>query len=166
MRRVLITGMSAVGKSSVIEELDRRGYEAIDLDTPEWSEYGYVAQVSPGFEPDREWLWKEERVEQLLISHDTGTLFVSGCAPNQGRFYPLFDDVILLTVSESVTKKRLAIRTNNEFGKTQEELTKVLSDKATFEERLAAGADVVIDAEAPLDSVVEEIINVGEGTRG
>ena len=38
MKRVLITGMSGGGKSSVIQELVARGYQAHDLDTPEWSE--------------------------------------------------------------------------------------------------------------------------------
>lgn len=157
MRRILITGMSAVGKSSVVEELGKRGYKAVDLDSPEWSEYGYADQES-----DLDWLWREDRVEDLLTSHAAGTLFVSGCAPNQGRFYALFDHVLLLTASESVTRDRLATRTNNEFGKTPEELAKVLSDKAAFEERLKVGANVIIDTEAPLDSVVEEVIAVGE----
>jgi predicted ATPase len=39
MKRVLITGMSGTGKSSVIQELAARGYRAHDLDTPEWSEW-------------------------------------------------------------------------------------------------------------------------------
>jgi len=39
MKRVLITGMSGTGKSSVIEELAARGHRAYDLDTPEWSRW-------------------------------------------------------------------------------------------------------------------------------
>jgi dephospho-CoA kinase len=39
MKRILITGMSGTGKSAVIVELMRRGYRAIDLDTPEWSHW-------------------------------------------------------------------------------------------------------------------------------
>jgi len=39
MKRVLITGMSGTGKSSVIQELVARRYQAYDLDTPEWSEW-------------------------------------------------------------------------------------------------------------------------------
>jgi serine kinase of HPr protein (carbohydrate metabolism regulator) len=38
MVRTLITGMSAVGKSSVISELIKLGHRAIDLDTDEWSQ--------------------------------------------------------------------------------------------------------------------------------
>jgi adenylate kinase family enzyme len=38
MKRILISGMSGVGKSSVIEELKNRGYPALDIDTDEWCE--------------------------------------------------------------------------------------------------------------------------------
>jgi dephospho-CoA kinase len=37
MSRVLLTGMSGTGKSSVIAELKRRGFAAIDMDEPGWS---------------------------------------------------------------------------------------------------------------------------------
>jgi dephospho-CoA kinase len=37
MSRVLLTGMSGTGKSSVIAELKRRGFAAIDMDEPDWS---------------------------------------------------------------------------------------------------------------------------------
>ena len=37
MKRVLITGMSGTGKSTVIAELAARGYKAVDVDEPEFS---------------------------------------------------------------------------------------------------------------------------------
>jgi adenylate kinase family enzyme len=39
MSRVLITGMSGTGKSTVVSELMRRGFDAIDLETDEWSKW-------------------------------------------------------------------------------------------------------------------------------
>jgi dephospho-CoA kinase len=39
MKRVLITGMSGTGKSTVILELAARGYKAVDLDSDEFSEW-------------------------------------------------------------------------------------------------------------------------------
>lgn len=164
MRRILITGMSAVGKSTVIEVLRRRGHKAVDLDSPEWSEYGHVND-DHATDPESEWLWREDRVDDLLSSEDADVLFVSGCARNQGQFYPLFDRVILLTASEAVTKGRLAARTNNEFGKTVEEVSKILTDKEEFEERLREGADVVISTdELALNTVVERVLQTIGGT--
>lgn len=160
MKRILITGMSAVGKSTVIQALNELGYKAVDLDSPEWSEYRAVA--GPGAE--RDWLWKDDDVERLLSAEDSEVLFVSGCAPNQGKFYPLFDRIILLTASEPATRHRLAARTNNDFGKAETELAKVLSDKAAFENRLAAGADIVIETDtSPVDAVLDRILETVAG---
>ena len=39
MQRVLLTGMSGTGKSTLIHELGARGYKAIDTDSDEWSEW-------------------------------------------------------------------------------------------------------------------------------
>lgn len=158
MKRILITGMSATGKSSVIDALRERGYRAVDLDTPQWSEYRVLEE---GAEAEAHWSWKEDRVETLLSTEDVDVLFVAGCAPNQGMFYPYFDRVVLLTASEQVTRNRLATRTSNNFGKTEDELIKVLADKSEFEERLEAGSDVVIETDTrPLDSVVDQILKL------
>lgn len=153
MTRILITGMSAVGKSTVVIELAEGGFAAVVVDQPGWSEY---AEPEAGGEGP-EWLWREERMEDLLSTAEGEVLFVAGCARNQRKFYPRFTHVVLLTASESVTLHRLAARTNNSFGKTPQEAAKVLADKATFEERIRAGAGVVIDTDAPLEEVVEKL---------
>ena len=79
MKRILLTGMSGTGKSTVIDELAARGYKAVDLDQPGWSEYA----------PDGEWVWSEARVKELLISENSEMLFVSGCAINRGNSIPI-----------------------------------------------------------------------------
>lgn len=164
MKRVLVTGMSGVGKSSVIDELVRRGFKAVDIDQPAWSEYRYLDPEAGGAEgDDPEWLWRDDLVEELLATEDADVLFLGGCAANQGRFYPSLDHVILLTAAEPVMIERLATRTNNDFGKRPEELAKILSDKASFEARLRAGADLEIDTTAPLGVVVDRVISVAEG---
>jgi len=164
VKRVLITGMSGVGKSSVIEELARRGYKAIDIDQPAWSEYRYLDPETGNHEEDEaEWLWKEDLVEELLATEDADMLFLSGCAANQGQFYPALDHVVLLTASEPLMIERLAARTNNDFGKRPEELAKILSDKANFEARLRAGADLEIDTTIPLQEVADRVVAVAEG---
>jgi len=74
--RVLITGMSGVGKSSVIAELTALGYEAVDTDD------GWCEQL-----PDGRRRWREDAVETLLGADDADALFVSGCEENQVRFH-------------------------------------------------------------------------------
>jgi dephospho-CoA kinase len=162
VKRILITGMSATGKSTLVGELRARGFDAVDLDEPGWSEYGHLDldEHTAGGTSDPEWLWREERVERLLTTEDTDLLFVSGCAPNQGKFYPHFDHVVLLTAPVDVTIQRLATRTTNDFGKRPEEVAKVLSDKEEFEPTLRNGADLEIDSSAPLEAVLDQVLRL------
>jgi dephospho-CoA kinase len=163
VKRILLTGMSGVGKSTIVEELNRRGFVAVDLDTPAWSDYreldGAAKRVVGGTSGE-DWLWREDRVRDLLEGSEAEILFVAGCAPNQGRFYPHFDHVVLLTAPAEVTIRRLATRTNNAFGKRPEELAKVLADKQRFEAVLRQGADHEVDASAQLGAVLDEVLDL------
>jgi hypothetical protein len=56
--------------------------------------------------------------------------------------------------------ERLASRTNNPYGKTAEELAKILADLETFELRMRQGATHEIDTSKPLDRVIDEILSL------
>lgn len=158
--RILLTGMSGSGKSTLIAALAARGHRAVDLDGPEWSEHRHLAadEVPTGIEPGVDWVWREERVAALLRSTGDEPAFVTGCAPNQGRFRREFDRVVLLTAPVQVTLDRLAARTGDAFGRHAEERAKVLADKAHVEPMLAATADLVIDTTEPIDTTVRRLL--------
>src|SRR5690606_9346960 len=159
MQRVLITGMSGTGKSSVIAELAARGYRAVDVDTEEYSEIVDVPEdelTGPG--PGKDWVWREDRIAALLSADDAPVLFIAGCAPNQGRFRSRFDYVVLLSASPQVSAYRLTGRTNNGFGKDPGELARSLELQRTIEPLLRRSADLEIDTSAPLDEVVDRIL--------
>ena len=164
MRRVLLTGMSGTGKSTVIAELAARGYRAIDTDDGGLSELVSVPEDEPtGLAPGQDWVWRAERIHALLTADDADTLFLGGCSPNQGMFYPQLDTVILLTAPADVIVERLATRTTNPYGKRPEEVARVLGLLGTIEPILRRGADHVVDASAPLDQVVATVLRlVGE----
>lgn len=169
MRRVLLTGMSGTGKSTLIRELAARGYRAIDLDTDEWSEWvrveGGPDEPVPAGDPeslwqDRDWMWREERVETLLSTNDADPLFVGGTAPNQGKFRTWFDQIILLSAPDEVLVERLRTRTTNAYGRHPYELARVLEHVRTVEPLLRRTATLEIDTNAPLDQVVATVLNV------
>jgi broad-specificity NMP kinase len=117
MKRVLITGMSGTGKSTLIGELAGRGYKAVDTDYHGLSELVNVPDDDlTGIAPGQDWLWREDRIRELLAAEDVDVLFISGCAPNQWKFYPQFDHIVLLTVPAPVIVERLATRTTNPYG--------------------------------------------------
>ena len=98
MKRVLLTGMSGVGKSTVITALAARGYKAVDADDDRLSEWVAVPRDQPtGLHPGQAWSWRADRIHALLSTADAEVLFLGGCAPNQRTFYPQFDYIVLLT---------------------------------------------------------------------
>lgn len=161
MMRILITGMSGTGKSAVTAELARRGYRAVDLDAPDYSELVPAAQGElTGVGGGMDWVWNAAKVSALLDSTGPESLFVSGCSPNQGVFRPRFERVVLLTAPEPVIRARLATRRSNDFGKDPDELKRTLALIETIEPLLRRSADIVIDTIAPLDEVVTRVLEV------
>ena len=98
--------MSGTGKSTLTDELAARGYKAIDLDSDEWSQWVIADSGSElGDSPAREnedWVWREDRIADLLATEDVDVLFVSGCAANMGQFLPQFDHVVLLSAPADI----------------------------------------------------------------
>lgn len=80
---------------------------------------------------------------------------------NQGRFYPQFDAVVLLSAPAEVMLSRLEGRTTNPWGKTAEERQLILSQLAEVEPLLRATCTHEIDATRPLEEIVDELVAIG-----
>ena len=152
MTVVLVTGMSGTGKSSALAELARRGHRVVDTDYGGW------------IEGEPEPLWREDRIRELLDEHGDETLFISGCVANQGVFYDRFDAVVLLSAPADVILERVAVRATNDFGKTDAERDRIISDLAAVEPILRRGATAEIDTRAPLAEVVDALERIASAT--
>jgi shikimate kinase len=162
VRRILLTGLSGVGKSTVSEALAARGFRAIDLDSDEWSEWRR-SDDGVGVRGNLDWVWREDRVRRLLASEDDEVLFISGSASNQAQFYPRLDGIVLLSAPAEVMAERLATRTNNPYGKQPDELERALQLKSSIEPMLRTSAHLEIDTSAPLEDVVQAVIAYSQG---
>ena len=160
MKRVLLTGMSGTGKSTVIRALAARGYTAVDTDSDEWCEWvdiGVGAERA-GMAAGPDWVWRADRIGRLLATEDADVLFVSGCKSNQGQFYRHFDHIILLSAPAAVLIERLATRTTNSYGKDPADLAQVLGYLETVEPLLRRAATLEVDTRAPVERVVAAIL--------
>ena len=149
MKRVLLTGMSGTGKSSVVRALAARGYKAVDTDDG-WSEPL----------PDGRQRWREDAIGRLLDTEDADVLFLAGCEENQAQFHPRFDHIVLLSAPVETLLERVATRTGNPYGKSPDDLSRILDDLENVEPLLRRVADHEIRTTAPLNEVVEDVLRL------
>ncbi len=153
--------MSGTGKTSVIEELTKRGLTAIDTDSEEWCEWTLEPSGDGPSEPD--WIWREGRMLQLLTASRDGPLFVSGCKSNQGQFYRYFDRIVLLSAPLEVMLERIARRTNNPYGKSAEERDQIIRNTREIEPLLRRGASVEFDTSTmTVPEIADRLIALAE----
>ena len=141
MARVLITGMSGAGKSSVLAALAGRGFLTVDTDYDGWE--------LPGA------LWDEPRMSALLAEHTT--VAVSGTAENQGRFYDRFEHVVYLRVPIEVLLERVRTRTNNPYGKTAEHQADITRYVAEVEPLIRRTATLELDGLMPIPMLADRV---------
>ena len=146
--------MSGTGKSTVLAELRSRGYDVVETDEPEWMEWS---------NEDGGYVWREDRIAELLARDRDAPLFLSGTVSNQGRFYDRFDAVVLLSAPAEVLLARLERRTTNDYGKTPQERALILEHLAEVEPLLHATCTHEVDASRPVEWVVERLVEVGSG---
>lgn len=149
MTIIYITGLSGVGTTSALDELNYRGYRTIDTD------YGdYVEEVVTGTEKAH--FLNENKMKQLVESSGEEHLFISGCCDNQGKFYKDFDVVVLLKADLSTMLERIEARTTNQYGKTPEQRQEILENHSAVLPLLEKSSDVIIDT---TNLSIPEVVN-------
>lgn len=152
---MLITGMSGTGKSTVVAELARRGFVAVDADD------GYVDVL-----PDGRQDWNAHRIGALLDGHAGRTLFLAGCEEGMVEFLPRFDEIVLLSAPWRVLQERLLTRTSNPFGKQEDERIRIQRDTAEVEPRLRDICTIEIVTTAPIEQTVDGLLEHCFAPRG
>lgn len=156
MRRILVTGMSGTGKSTALRQLARRGFRTVDTDEGGWTDWRDDDGGGGHY-------WNEARMDELLAGVSDAPLFVSGTVTNQGRFYPRFDAVVLLSAPGDVLFERIERRTTNPYGKSPEERALILTHVAEVEPLLRATCTHELDAARPLEDVVDDLARLAVG---
>lgn len=156
IKNYLIEGVSGTGKTSVCQELRRRGYYAINGD----NELAYQGDPDTGSPTNglthEHHIWHVDRVQALVASQDESVTFFCGGSRNFSRFIDLFDGVFVLEVDRDTLDRRLHERSGDEWGGKQGEQELIMRLHQTKEDIPKNG--IAVDATAPIARVADEII--------
>jgi broad-specificity NMP kinase len=164
--KVYVTGISGVGKSTLVEELNKRGITAFDVDSVRnlchWKnkrtgkKVDRVSGVSKEWLEEHSWICDVKRLKKLINSKDK--IVIAGITSNQKDFLGLFDQVFLLHCKEEIFLSRLRNRENNDFGKNKSEQKHILSWYKDFEKEMIEKKAIPINSEASILIIADKII--------
>lgn len=155
-KNYLVEGVSGTGKTSVADELARRGYKVIHGDR----KLAYVGDPKTGKPIEKgthsNWLWNVDKVKELVSNTADDVSFFCGGSRNTQQFIHLFDKVFVLDVDNDTLRKRLQARPDDEWG-GENETELALQLNKTKESVPSDG--IAIDATQPLFKVVDDILS-------
>jgi thymidylate kinase len=166
IKNYLIEGLSGSGKTTVCDELLRRGYQAIQCD----DELAYqgdpeTGEPTPGMRENH--IWHVDNVRALAANKEAVTFFCGG-ARNLAKFIDLFDGVFVLEVDLDTLNRRLDERPDSDWGDGAWSRADIIEERARIarlhQTKEGVPNGVVIDSTAPVAHVVDEILReIGAG---
>jgi len=167
--KILITGVSGAGKTSVGKHLKKMGYESNDIENIEGmfemyhkgtkEVFEYYDNANPEHVKSAEWVCDTKKLESLLKSQKSNSAFYSGIASNMNEILPFFDKVFVLHLDSKTLNERLKNREGtSDIGNTQESRDVVLGWKDWWEDEMKKRNAIFVDANRPLDEICKEIL--------
>lgn len=164
-----VTGISGSGKTSVARALIARGFVALDSKVTKGIFHFADANGLPAksYQPNDsawvatyKWVLNVPMLEQIIRDNaDKAYIFVCGRG-NIRQHWNLADKVFLLHVNEQTLIQRLNDPTrDNDFAKDQQTQQKLLANLEFVQRSLTNAGAIVIDAEQPLETVVDDILS-------
>jgi dephospho-CoA kinase len=171
MSFIYITGPAGSGKSALTKLLQTRGINAYDEDA---SGVGSAHNLQSGEpvtiptvdERDADWFsrheWRilETMKGQLKTLSATQPIILFGNSVKPDEQAELFDKVVYLKIDEKTLRERILGRTDNDYGKSEDEMQRILDQKQVLDDQYSGAGVIAIDATRPLDEVADAIQQV------
>lgn len=165
--KILITGVAGTGKSTVLQELQKRNFSGLGIDeTPGLSywvnkQHGFQiverADFTEEFLAEHDWICDVDLVEAIL-TNSSKPVFLCGSADNIEHCMKLCDMVFLLQCPVEVSLERIISRVGNKYGKSEAAQAALRSYQQVYNEQCLALGAISIDATQPVEKVVEDML--------
>jgi len=165
---IYVVGPAGSGKSALAMLLRARGFKAYDEDDPDVGsahslETGEPVTIPPLDKRDADWFSRHEwRVRESAKSRLTSLattqpviLFGNSVKPSEQA--ALFDRVIYLNIDEDTLRERILKRADNDYGKSEDEMQRILEQKQASDNQYSISGALPIDATQPLEVVADAI---------
>ena len=165
---VYVTGVPGAGKSSVRRALRDQGGVAYGTDEDHIAAFfdatGTIVPIagivdSAPWRSQHSWKIIPERLDELTALN-VDRVFLCGSASNEGEVWDRFAAVVALIVDAPTMLERLSERTNNSFGKSPDERAKAVGWQRGYAESFRSYGARLVDATAPIETVVESILSL------
>jgi hypothetical protein len=169
MALYLISGPDGSGKSTVGRILQQRGYRVIETDFEDglsaWFDVSTGRKVTKmpgerypeGWGDSHRWLWNGSRMEALIKSVGSKSVFFCGSAHNESEFYDAFQKRFGLWVNNKVLVERLQARDPERWANGSTELKRMLEWNEETRRRRQKGI-IVVDSSSSPKAVVDSIV--------
>lgn len=177
MGLIYVTGVAGVGKSTALAGLRHRGYEAYGTEEDAIADWintssGIAEELPlPGAKFDAHtWFTEHDlvinyrKVQKLKQQADEAgkPIFLCGVADGEDKVWSLFSKVLVLQVDQETLVQRVQERQDNDFGKTPEELQKIINWNANSQANYRQRGAMFIDASQPPEAVLDAIENMAD----
>jgi len=170
---IFITGVAGSGKSTVCEELKKRGYAAynieeidgmfrmIHLDTGREISFSDTDDEQVIAEKG-DWICNVEKLQKLIENEKNNIAFYCGTGSNNDEIISFFDKIIFLKISPEVLRTRLSARGPGNIGRTKEVQDIILGWKESSEKEMAEDGAIFVDADGSLKETVDKVLEAAK----
>lgn len=168
-KKILVTGVSGTGKTTVCRELENSDIKTIEVDeTPRLSYWVNKktkeklikkADFSEKFLSEYEWICDVELLPKLVDEIVGEPVVICGNAENILELIDFCDVTLLLHCCPETFLSRVAARDDNEYGQTEDARNFILSYYEDDNQKCLDAGAIAINAEQPIEKVVEDVMN-------
>jgi len=163
-KRILVTGVTGSGKSTLEKIFNQKGYETSDIDKgfAEWRNKE-TGEVEPHPESaDRLaaafWALRADELKERLSSIDGQPILIFGSTNDLDDYTNLFNTIFLLEYPDAETlRARLASRPEGDYGKVPHERDSALAYHQDYQNKMKELGAIAIDCMLPLEQIVSII---------